>query len=131
MLYLIGERASGKDYYMYNYTNADKIVLSQVKCYSQDRQVRAYKIKKYIDTLLNTNNDILFEQGMKNLTYQLNNILYLDFEVYFNYKKYIDMLDSHNFKIVLLLREEEFEKYIKKCEKKDLVLNYKRGEKNE
>lgn len=117
MLYLIGERASGKDYFMYNYTNADKIVLSPVKCYLQDRQVRAYKIKKYIDTLLNTNSDVLFLQGMKNLTYQLNNILYLDFEVYFNYKKYIDMLDKYNFKIILLLTEDEFEKYITRFRK--------------
>lgn len=112
MLYLIGERASGKDYFMSNFTRADKIVLHPLKCYSQDRQVRAYKIKKYIDTLLNTNNDVLFEQGMKNLTYQLNNILYLDFEVYLNYRKYIDMLDNHNFKIILLLTENEFKKYI-------------------
>lgn len=114
MLYLIGKRAQGKDYFMNNYTKADKIVLRTVECYSQDRQVRAYKIKRYIDTLLNTNNDVLFEQGMKNLTYQLNNILYLDFEVYFNYKKYIDMLDRYNFKIILLLTEEEYEKYFLK-----------------
>lgn len=140
MLYLIGRREEGKDFFMLNYTGADKIVLSSCKAHPQDRQVRAYKIKKYIDTLLITNNDKLFEQGMKNLTYQLNNILYLDFEVYFNYRKYIDILDNHNFKIILLLREEEFEKYIRKERVKeyftqedltDLILDYKGRDKNE
>lgn len=112
MLYLIGERASGKDYFMKHFAKADKLVLVKSKYYSIDRQVRIYKIKKYIDTLLNTNNDVLFEQGMKDLAYKLNNVLYLDFDVYFNYKKYIDILDKHYFMVILLLREDEFEKYI-------------------
>lgn len=115
MVYLVSERPQ-EDYLMFNCTHADKIVLRTSKDYPQDRQVRAYKIKKYIDTLLNTNNNELFDQGMKHLAYQLNNILYLDFDVYFNYRKYIDMLDIYSFKIILRLTEEEYEKYFRKIE---------------